>query len=1055
VQLLRTHLSDGDLQRQRVALRRDLRRASTAAILILLVVVVLALAAIFEASQSDGHARRADQERARAEQELWNASLAQARAERLSGQVGHRTRGLAAVAVAAKIRPSLELRNEAIAGLASMDLVEQTWRGAPLSVECSLLDPTLERFAWADTNGCLHILGLATGQEVSCLPAVQPRIQGAQLSPDGRLVAVRCQDGSLVVWELGRQQTLLRTNVGAAAVQFSMGFTADSRQLVVLGVAPKVRLYDLGSGQESQSISLEGQPAGFCCHPRAALLGVVVGNEVQIWDWPGPRLVRRLAHGTSVIRAAWDYAGTRVATACYNGDVCVWTEGNPQPQVFSGHTAVATGVAFNHRGDLLVSTAQDGTSRFWDLTGGKFLFSTHRGYACGFSKDDQRLAFVRPLEGIGIWRVVEGTGYRVIPVWDGPERNLWSTDVSRDGRLLAVVKADGLRLLEAATGNLLARAPIPEAKAAWFTPEGENIVASGADGISVWPLLPDAKAGGERRSLGPPRRFTFPDREPLQRCELSLDGRKVVAGVGRQAAVLLDLGSPGPPVWFEDPAYFGYRDETTISPDGQWVATGTFHGSGTRVWNARTGELVRHLGGRSASVAFSPDSQWLVAAASDEYRFWRTANWERGKAIPRDAIGELPGYAAFTRDGKLMAIAKSHRLVQLIEPGSGHEVASLQAPDPQMITWLRFDPEGNTLAVSTGLGLLQLWDLRTLRRELAAFGLDWGPRVSAAEAGGGGAVRVSLGRSRRSEWASAPATDLFIWASLAGVALAMASAAVVFRWWRRLIAGYERVEATVARRSQELAQAQGELIHSQKMTALGTLAAGIAHDFNNLLSVIRMSNTLMARESQGRPEVQEELAAVERAVQQGKRVVNSMLGYTRSASEAVTDYSATEVVEDAMPMLTRQFLSGIVLTLELDRNVPLVRGARGRLEQILLNLIVNASEAMKGEGNLGIAVQAKLANEDAFVLRPRPAARYVAVVVADSGPGIAPEIRPRIFEPFFTTKQDGTTRGTGLGLSMVYSIAEQEGLGISVETMPGKGTSFTITLPAVTSERKG
>ena len=475
------------------------------------------------------------------------------------------------------------------------------------------------------------------------------------------------------------------------------------------------------------------------------------------------------------------------------------------------------------------------------------------------------------------------------------------------------------------------------------------------------------------------------------------------------------------------------------------MGTGTFHGSGTRVWDARTGKAARDLGGRSASVAFSPDGRWLVAAASDEYRFWRAGSWEAGPAIARDALGELTGYVAFTRDGRKMAIAKSHRLVQLIDPATQRELASLTPPDPHMINGLRFDAGGRQLAVATPQGIVQVWNLPALQQELAKLGLDWDPKPQSEAPGalGPGAPRVVAGAYSP----FAAATALFIWLAAAGIGVAAVAALLVFKRWHNLSVSYERIEALAAQRNVELDRAQAGLLLSQKMKALGTLAAGIAHDFNNLLSIIRMSNQLIQRATRGRPEVEEEVESIERAVRQGKTVVQSMLGYTRDSAGTVGDFQVAEVVDDAMPMFTRQFLSGIVLTLEMAPGLPMVRGSRDRLQQILLNLIVNAAEAMQGEGTLGLRLRACPPGEGPFVLRPQPAAAYVELSVSDSGPGIPPEQLPRIFEPFFTTKVAGATRGTGLGLSMVYSLAEHDGLGIRVRTAPGQGTTFSLVLP--------
>jgi hypothetical protein len=158
-----------------------------------------------------------------------------------------------------------------------------------------------------------------------------------------------------------------------------------------------------------------------------------------------------------------------------------------------------------------------------------------------------------------------------------------------------------------------------------------------------------------------------------------------------------------------------------------------------------------------------------------------------------------------------------------------------------------------------------------------------------------------------------------------------------------------------------------------------------------------------------------------------------MLGYSREWPEANGPVRLAEVVEDTVGLLTRQFLSGIALTFNLEPDLPAMRVGRSRLKQILLNLVVNAAESMDGKGNLQIVARRITRVADGWALRPRPAPAHVELLVTDSGLGIAPDVLPRIFEPFFTTKNIGSTRGTGLGLSMVYRMAESDGLDIGVD----------------------
>jgi signal transduction histidine kinase len=284
------------------------------------------------------------------------------------------------------------------------------------------------------------------------------------------------------------------------------------------------------------------------------------------------------------------------------------------------------------------------------------------------------------------------------------------------------------------------------------------------------------------------------------------------------------------------------------------------------------------------------------------------------------------------------------------------------------------------------------------------------------------------------------------------VALALAAGLFVSLHQRKMLSAYVRAEALTGEQQRKLQTAQEELLHSQKMRALGTLAAGIAHDFNNLLSVIRLSNQLAAEQTRANGAAKENMDAIESAVDQGEVIVKSMLGYSRAAAESENEYSVTAAISETVAMLGRKFLSGIVLQLEVQPDLPAVCGVRGRLEQMLLNLVVNASEAMNGQGALRIS--ARMMNESGeCILKPAAAPRYVVISVGDSGPGIPSDILPRIFEPFFTTKSAGARPGTGLGLSTVYTMAQQDGLGLAVETTERAGTLFRILVPI--TEKKG
>ena len=228
-----------------------------------------------------------------------------------------------------------------------------------------------------------------------------------------------------------------------------------------------------------------------------------------------------------------------------------------------------------------------------------------------------------------------------------------------------------------------------------------------------------------------------------------------------------------------------------------------------------------------------------------------------------------------------------------------------------------------------------------------------------------------------------------------------------------------------------LRESEAQLRQSQKLEAIGTLAGGIAHDFNNLITVISGYTQLALMRAERDSRAADDLRQVVEAADRAANLTHQLLAFSRKQVLQPTVLDLGEVVNGIAPMLRR--IIGEQVELRLDGETPLsrIRADKGQLEQVLLNLAVNARDAMPVGGSVTIAT------------KNLPGA--VSLVVSDTGTGMSPEIRDRVFEPFFTTKDPG--KGTGLGLSTVYGIVNQSGGTISVDSELGRGTTFSITLP--------
>jgi two-component system, NtrC family, sensor kinase len=225
-----------------------------------------------------------------------------------------------------------------------------------------------------------------------------------------------------------------------------------------------------------------------------------------------------------------------------------------------------------------------------------------------------------------------------------------------------------------------------------------------------------------------------------------------------------------------------------------------------------------------------------------------------------------------------------------------------------------------------------------------------------------------------------------------------------------------------------------QMTQTEKLTSLGLLAAGVAHEVNTPLAVISNYIQMLGKQM---PEGDPRQAIIEKIVKQTFRaseIVNNLLNFSRTSATEVVDIDVNRVVEETLSLVAHPLkTSQIQVVRQLGETLPAVRGSANKLQQVFLNLFLNARDAMPGGGMLEVRTTAHNGS--------------VEVEIVDTGAGIAREHIHRIFDPFFTTKASG--RGTGLGLSVSYGIIKEHSGKIDVRSTVGKGTSFHVELPAV------
>ena len=246
----------------------------------------------------------------------------------------------------------------------------------------------------------------------------------------------------------------------------------------------------------------------------------------------------------------------------------------------------------------------------------------------------------------------------------------------------------------------------------------------------------------------------------------------------------------------------------------------------------------------------------------------------------------------------------------------------------------------------------------------------------------------------------------------------------------------------------ERARLEGQLRQAQKMEAIGRLAGGIAHDFNNLLTAVSGYGEIVADLLQPEDPARAHVEEIREAARRAADLTRQLLAFSRKQVLEPTVLDLNAVLSDMDKMLRRVIGEDIVLVTALDAEIGRVKADRGQVEQVIMNLVVNARDAMPKGGRL--TLETRNVELDATYARAHPDAStgpHVLLAVSDSGGGIPAEVLPRIFEPFFTTKERG--KGTGLGLATVYGIVKQSGGHIAAYSEPGRGAAFKVYLARV------
>jgi len=683
--------------------------------LLLAALALVSTAAAIRLQRKSQETLRAKQD---AEEKLRASQLAQATAERLSGTAGRRARGLAAISAAARTRPSLELRNEAVACLALNDLGE-TLYWSDYSNEFTTghalaWDATLERYALGYGTGRVKVERISDGWVVADFDLFRSRPRFAVFSRDGRYLAASAADGTVRVRALDAQAPLVEQAYPAVPVLGNtVAFHPNNRWLAVLGRDQRLHFFDLTDGNTAPALRLAAPADCIEFSPKGDVLAAAVGREIHCWSWPKLELLRTFKNSTRVTCLSWNPDGRRLAAGDALGGIVGWDPVLDLSLTLPAHSQYVSVIAFNPQGDVVGSHGWDGFSRFWDAASARQLFTTAHGLITQFSQDGLRVATHREAVGFGVREFVRSASFQSLPT----HLDATGADVSPDGRWLAYTEPTGWHLWDLAASREVTNVPLPRVRSPLFHPDGRGLLVLVSDEIIFWPLTTGASGVVE---VGASRTVLTARGRDLARVALTSDGRQGVVA-GRYSSYVFDWREPERATEFSRDIL---QSHVAVSPGGEWIVTTTHNGVGVSLWTAEGRFERRLITNDNCRAAFSTDGQSLVTASSRDYSFWDTRTWQVRRRVRLDLGSAVGGPIEFSPDGRMLAVAANRRDVKLLHPQTGEEFATLTSPDSQNLSRLAFSADGGWLA-GTGSRAIQIWNVRVLRGELGTLGLAW------------------------------------------------------------------------------------------------------------------------------------------------------------------------------------------------------------------------------------------------------------------------------------------------------------------------------------------
>jgi signal transduction histidine kinase len=1041
------------LTERRIAVQSDLLRANRALGLLLLVALGLVCVAVYFALRSGRHQLRAEQAENDATERLWGVSLAQARAERTNPQAGHRAAALDAVRAAAAIRPSVELRNEAIAALRSPDFETEVSWDLKENVRGFAFDPDLDHYVTRYELGVVSMFRLKDNtlvREYSRPPdvPVECAAMDYQFSSTGKFLAVRYEKGPMVLFERDTGATACVIGLDAKTEKYSWPptFTSDDRTMGVTmsGTEGTFVLYDIANKEPRRPASMPdllkytGSQNQVAVSPRGDLLAWFQGAQVFLIDAGSGALKHTALAPTAVKTLDWDQRGERLAFGCGNATLFLMEAASGRLLQLGGRTVQPWVQRFNEDGTLLLTAGLDGVTSLWDVNTAKLLCQSNESRGVVISKRGDRIGWGIPKKKVGVWRVAQPSSDTLLNGRYTDGATIWQQDFSSDGRhaLWSPPIWTGAQALELfdPDRSLHAVLPLRRKACAGFLPGTNRIwmTAPGALTLHDWPDLANLPKGG----LPEVGRVPLPDGLTPVMAAFSALGQVAAIACSDGQLYVVKTASPTTTVALEQGTRFPQdlpgpstalgSGALAISPDGKWVVAGRDTVSGDpSIWDAGTGKLVARLPCPAAHVCFSPDNRWLVTIGIRQVQLWSVETWQERWSVARPAsLSGFLGSAAFSGDGTMLAWTGDLDAVEITSANDGRPLASFQVSGLYPLTGLRFSADSSRLFATGPGGKSRIVHLGALRRDqLSKLGLDWTAGAPAVN------VQGSKSASTNPGWLPIllgliPAGA----ASLLGIAL--------FRRQKRL--SREFVEAVDLASLKERELAAEREVNELKSRFVTT----VSHEFRTPLG-ITMSAVELLQHYEDRLPAEEKTQLLEDIHSSTRNMAGLMeqvlvLGRVDAGklgcNPAPLDLEvfARKLTDEQLSLTNRK--CSIEWTSENE-----LAGAyadENLLRHIFTNLLNNAVKYSPEGSSVHFSA-----------CRQGPMAVFT---IRDSGIGIPEEDMPHLFEAFHRASNVGNIPGTGLGLVLSKRCTELHSGSLQVQSKLGAGTTFTVRIPAWT-----